>query len=103
MANRLNLDNKLREILGNNNTYYQPPESVQLKYPCIIYELADVFKENADDKPYMKHNRYTLTLIHTDPDNTLKDEILEEMQPYCNFDRSYVSSNLYHYVYNLFF
>lgn len=103
MANRLELDAKLREILGSNNMYFQPPESIKLQYPCIIYEMSDIPIEHADDGLYMMYHRYTITLIHTDPDNTLKDEILAKLQPYCSFDRDYISSNLYHYVYNLFY
>ena len=38
MASRLNLHNSLIEALGTKSVYFQPPESVKLVYPCIIYE-----------------------------------------------------------------
>ena len=102
MANRLKLDDKLREVLGSDNVYYQPPESVKLKYPCIIYELVDIPISSANDSVYIKSDRYTVTLIHTKPTNDIKDQILTELQPYCRLDRVYVFENLYHYVYTIY-
>lgn len=102
MANRLNLDNKLREVLGSTNVYYQPPESIKLKYPCIVYELVDIPISTADDGLYVKSDRYTVTLISNKPDTDLKDKMLEELQPYCRMDRVYAYENLYHYVYTIY-
>ena len=98
---RLELQTLLEELLGSRNVYFQPPENLKLKYPCIIYTFAKIDKRMADDIKYLKFKRYELTLIHADPDNTLVDTI--ENLPYCEFDRAYVADNLYHYVYTLYF
>ena len=103
MESRLRLDAKLREILGSGNVYFQPPESVKMQYPCIVYELSDMPTEKADNQLYIINDRYTITLIHRDPDNDLKKKILLELQPYCELDRVFTSANLYHYVYNLYY
>ena len=91
----------LETLLGSRNVYFQPPENTRMRYPCIIYELADIDSRKADDIKYLKFKRYTLTLIHEDPDNPFID-IIEDL-PYCDFDRVYVNDNLYHYVYTLYF
>lgn len=99
--NRLELQTLLESILGSRNVYFQPPENKKLKYPCITYELADIDTRKADDIKYLKFKRYTVTLIHSDPDNVLVDA-LDDLE-YCEFDRVFISDNLYHYVYTLYF
>lgn len=98
---RDDLQNLLEGLLGSRNVYFQPPENLKLIYPCIIYNFADIEKRMADDIKYLKWKRYELTLIHSDPENTLVDEI-EDLE-YCDYDRCFVKDNLYHYVYTLYY
>lgn len=42
MANRLNLHEEFATLLGSNNVYFQPPESVKLNYPCIKYSRVGI-------------------------------------------------------------
>ena len=42
MANRLDLQALLEDLLGSRNVYYQPPESVKMNYPAIVYALEDI-------------------------------------------------------------
>lgn len=37
MASRLDLQTFLEELLESKNVYFQPPESVKMKYPAIVY------------------------------------------------------------------
>ena len=37
MDRRLELQSKLEKLNNVNKVYYQPPNSVMLQYPCIIY------------------------------------------------------------------
>lgn len=97
---RIELQEALEEFLGSRNVYYQPPESIKLKYPCIIYELGNIDKVPADNIAYLKHKRYTLTLIHQDADSDLPDKLLDHFQ-YISFDRPYKADNLYHEVFTL--
>ena len=30
------LGKALIELLGSNNVYFQPPESIKIDYPCIV-------------------------------------------------------------------
>lgn len=99
---RIGLDSKLRALLGNNNTYFQPPETVKLKYDCIIYSLSGVSTKRADNKNYDNIRKYDLLHIHRDPDKDLIDEIAEAFI-YAAFDRRYISDNLYHDAYTIYY
>ena len=99
--NRIDLQTLLEEILGSRNVYFQPPENTKLKYPCIIYKLSNLNSIKADNRDYLIHDKYEVTLIHRDPDN----EIFRTIQalPKCSMDRSFVNDNLYHYAFTLFY
>ena len=102
MDSRIDLQTNLEAVLGSRNVYFQPPESLKMKYPAIVYELADIMTDRANNKNYIRNHRYTVTLIHTDPDNELKDNILDEFT-HISFDRVYAKDGLYHYVYDLYY
>lgn len=97
---RLELQDKLVEILGSKNVYFQPPESVKLKYPCIIYEWTNEKSAFADNRPYNRQRSYTVTVIDRNPDSEIPSKIAD--LPKCRFSRAYPADNLNHYIYNLF-
>ena len=101
MASRLDLQNKLEELLGNRNVYYQPPESLKMEYPAIRYSRNDISSRHADDMKYSTFNSYEIIVIDRDPDNAVIQKILE--LPHSSFDRHYASNNLNHDVINLYF
>ena len=49
MTRRNELHEKFCDLLGSRNVYFQPPESVRLVYPCIIYRLGNFNVKHADD------------------------------------------------------
>lgn len=102
MASRLQLHEELCGILGSRNVYYQPPRSVQMKYPCIVYSKAGVDKNNANDKIYIKTNSYDGMVIDYDPDSTIADDILEHF-PMCNLSDGYTADNLNHRPFKLYY
>ena len=99
---RLDLDAELRDAIGNSNVYFQPPESIKLKYPCIVYELADLDSSYADDKRYRIHDRYSVTFITKDPDHSLIREF-PDLFLHCRFNRFYMADNLNHYNYTVYY
>lgn len=101
MGTRLELQDLLEELLGSRNVYYQPPASVIMKYPAIRYEKTDVNYIYADNKKYLYHNMYTLTIIDRNPDNPVIQKLLE--LPMCSYDRNYKSDNLNHDVLSLYY
>lgn len=97
---RLALHEELKTVLGSNNVYYQPPESVLLEYPCIIYKCESGYLSHADDYLYRFEPRYQVTLIDQNPDTDTFDKLLH--LKYCNFDRHYTSNNLNHFVFRIY-
>lgn len=101
MSNRLELQTQLEDILGSRNCYFQPPASVQMNYPAIVYSLSTIEKIHANDDMYKSLIAYMVTLIDKNPDTPFLMEILK--LPYCRFDRFYTSDNLNHWVFTLYY
>lgn len=101
MDRRLNLQEILVNILGSNNVYFQPPETIKLSYPCIIYERNNIDQKYADNRTYINRVRYSITLITRSPESDLVKSILE--LPYCSYDRYYAADTLNHDVFTLYF
>ena len=102
MASRLNLHEELCALLGSRYVYFQPPESVKLKYPCIVYSRTGADTDYADDKVYNMTYQYTIQIISGEPDNELARELVYHF-PMCRFMRRFVVDNLYHDNLNLYY
>ena len=87
MSRRLKLHNALCDILSCPNkgpecrAYFQPPSSVKMKYPAIVYALDDI--EN------------------TFADSSLVGKVAS--MPTSRFNRHYTKDNLNHDVFEIFF
>lgn len=98
---RLELDSILRDILGNNHTYFEPPANTIMEYPCIRYSRSHIDTVYADNKPYLKNKRYELVLIYEDADDDLPDKLMDELT--VSHERHYVADNLHHDVFITYF
>jgi len=98
---RLQLHEELCDVLGSRNVYFQPPESVKIKYPAIIYHVENIDQKFANNMTYNKDRAYLLILVHPDPDNDIIEKLLFSF-PKIRFDRAYDSDNMHHYVYVLY-
>ena len=101
MADRLSLHTRFIEILGSNNVYFQPPESVKISYPAIIYSLDDIEKTHADNGMYRACRSYSVTLIDRDPDSPTVARL--SALPFCRFNRYYSGDNLNHWNFSIYF
>lgn len=101
MASRLKLQTKLEELLGSRSVYYQPPESVKMEYPAIVYSVNNIRTTHANDAVYSKNKQYTITVISKKPDHPVIEKLLE--LPYCSYDRHYKADNLNHDTLTLYF
>ena len=103
MKDRLDLQDKLVELLESDHVYFQPPENIRMKYPCFVYERSSGYTDNADDIRYHKRFRYELMYITKEPDtNEFIKEILDSFM-YCTYTRHFVSDNLNHEVFDLYY
>lgn len=96
---RLDIQTLLKTLC--DNVYFQPPENLQLVYPCIIYKRDSGVTEFADDNPYRYSKRYLVTVVDQDPDSPIPDKIAA--LPSSTFNRFYTADNLNHDVFNVFF
>ena len=94
MPSRLELQTLLENVLGSRNVYYQPPESVKMRYPAIVYSRSSIDNVHANDSVYKQNYAYEIVVIYDDPDSDLSVKMSK--LPMCRFDRGYVSDNLYH-------
>lgn len=101
MASRHDLHDKLKELMGNDHVYFQPPETLKLQFPCIIYQLDTGDTQFSDDMPYYFTRRYQLTLVTKDPDSELIDKIATSL-PSIRLDRFFTAENMNHYIYKLY-
>lgn len=107
MSRRLELHNVLCGVLAcptsgeSCRAYFQPPSSVKMKYPAIVYELDDFDQTYADDGVYLSKRRYSVTIIDQDPDSELIEKVIA--LPTCNYNRHYTKDNLNHDVFEIFF
>lgn len=101
MPRRLKLQTLLENLLGSRNVYFQPPESVKMKYPAIVYGLDDIKSSYANGRVYSFQKKYSLTVIDEDPDSPIVDKVAS--LPTCRFSRHFKSDNLNHDVFTLYF
>lgn len=81
--------------------YFQPPENVKIKHPCIIYTRDTGKTKFADDKPYSHHTQYLLTVIDKNPVSRILSKIA--MLPMCVHVQHYTKDNFNHDVFNLYY
>jgi hypothetical protein len=101
MGRRLELHQILTDVLGSKNVYFQPPASVKLVYPCIIYRYETGDTQFADDLPYIFVRKYQIQVIDPNPDTEIPDKIAQ--LPRCLNDRNYTADNLNHYTFNIYY
>lgn len=101
MSSRIELQDELENLLGSKNVYYQPPESVKMEYPAIVYRRSNINNNFADDLVYRQSHSYELIVIDKNPDS----EIVEEVSklPSCRYDRHYTADNLNHDVFTIYY
>lgn len=100
MGSRLKLHEELCVILGSREVYFQPPPSVQMNYPAIVYSRRRIENTNANNIVYKQDDSYELTVIDPDPDSELVRKISK--LPTCSHDRHYKQDGLNHDTFTLY-
>lgn len=101
MGTRIELQSKLEELLGSRSVYYQPPETIKMEYPAIVYSKKNITSRFANNTTYLQPTSYEITVIDKKPDNIVIKKLLQ--MPMCRFDRYFKSDNLNHDVLTLYF
>lgn len=100
MKTRIDLQTMLEEIADSESVYFQPPENIEIDYPCIIYSIKNVRNTYADDAIYGQDFYYELIVVDSDPDSEIFRKLCRI--PKCKFVNSYISDNLNHFVFNMY-
>ena len=98
---RIGLSKLLREILDSDNVYFQPPESLKMNYPAIVYSRERIDNRFANNNVYKQNRAYKITVIDTNPDSEIVDKI--SSLPMCTFDRHFTLDNLNHDVFTIYY
>ncbi|MCC8049709.1 MAG: hypothetical protein LIP10_03485 [Clostridiales bacterium] len=108
MGQRKNLHQILSDIMvdtcgssASAQVYFQPPETIKMVYPCIVYERDTGDTQFADNAPYIHNVRYTVTVIDRNPDSEIPAKVA--MLSMTIYDRHFTSDNLHHDVYKIYY
>lgn len=99
---REELSKILRRIQGNDNIYFQPPETIKMEYDAIDYSISNKHIKRADNRAYLTYNKYTLICISHKKENPVVQKLIEEL-PMCSYDRGYAQNNLWYDVLTVYF
>lgn len=99
MDRRLSLHNKFLSLVPN--VYFQPPATVQMVYPAIVYDLDNVDVKFADNRPYGRKKRYQVTIIDRRSTSDIPDKIADFQL--VRFIRAFTKDGLNHTIFNLYF
>lgn len=100
---RLELHEKLCSMLGSREVYYQPPESINMSYPSIIYDMYRINQRFADDLNYRIMPAYSVTIIDKNENLDWINSMFETFEKYCSLERTYKADNLVHYSFILYY
>lgn len=101
LKRRLYLQSLLKELPEVREAYFQLPEDTHLVYPCIMYKWDKNLEIRADDRLYISRRGYMVIIIDENPDSIIPG-IFQRNFPMASLERTYVSDNLNHWVYNLY-
>lgn len=101
MKTRLELQSMLENLLGSRNVYFQPPESLSIRYPCIVYSLSKVDNLHGNNDIYKQDISYELIYVDSNPESNVFKKLCNI--PMCKFKRFYISENLNHYVFEIYY
>lgn len=99
---RIDLTKALKAVLGSDYVYFNPDATIKMKYPCLVCSIDRSDGRYADNGRYFAFNRYTVTLITRNMDDPLTDKLPKAFR-YMTLDRTYSTSGLHHFVYELYF
>lgn len=102
MDRRLQLQARLQALLPQDKkAWFQPPATVKLTYPTIIYKHDDTDVKHANNVPYIVERRWQVTVIDENPDSPIVSAM--EWWPKCTVSRKFEAENLNHTVFDLYF
>lgn len=100
-GSRVDFHATLEKAAGNTNVYFQPPSTVKMKYPAIVYERGNIQNSFADDLVYVQAISYKVTVMDKNPDSEIVKRISQ--LPTARFVQHFTADNLNHDVFIIFY
>lgn len=105
---------ELKDLLGTDEVYFQPSADAGngadeayiftgIDYPCFIMERTTAYQPRADDRNYLFRPGYQVTYINRDEPDPEMLEIVMKHFVHCQYDRHFVSDNLHHDVFMIYY
>ena len=102
MGSRVELQDILANIERGTKAYYQPPSTIEMQYPCIVYKDKPGEVLKADNAIYRYTNRYDLLYITRSPKQSIIQTMLSRFS-YCSLSDIYVNDGLHHYAFTIYY
>lgn len=99
MDPRLSLNELLKTTA--ERVYFDPPDTLQMVYPCITYTRDKMKTKYAGDKPYSIRHGYQVTVIDRNPDSDIVKAV--SALPMCTYSSGFITENLHHDVFSIYF
>lgn len=94
MDQRLKIQGKLETLC--DHVYFQPPESIRMKYPCIVYKSRGGDDNYADNDRYLTVDEWEAVVVDRDPDSRIPRAVLAAFR-YSRRGQPYTADNLHHF------
>lgn len=94
---------ELQELLKEycDTVYFQPPSSIRINYPCIVYNRSTDYINRANNSLYMKEKLYRVTVMDKNPDSDIADKLQE--LPWAVIISRDVIDNIYQTTLNIYY
>ena len=105
---------ELKDLLGTDEVYFQAAPDVGngddeayiftgINYPCFVMERTTAYQPNANDRKYLFRPGYQVTYINQDePDPEMLETVIRHFSC-CSYQRHFVSNNLHHDVFMIYY
>ena len=94
---------ELQELLKEycDTVYFQPPSSIRINYPCIVYNRSTDYINRANNSLYVKEKLYRVTVMDKNPDSDIADRLQE--LPWAVIISRDVIDNIYQTTLNIYY
>lgn len=97
---RTEFQSKLRELAPK--AWYVRPPANKMTYPCFVYKSISPVVRRADNRGYFHTPGYEVIYISETENELIVGQMMDAF-PHCSPGASYVSDDLFHYPFTIYF
>lgn len=99
LAKRIDLQRYLESLVGKGRVYFEPPETLKIQYPCIVYNLSRFDPVSADNLSYTVHQDYDVQYITREPEPDIPLKLAYSKR--FRAGQHFVSDGMHHFNYSV--